>query len=123
MERNKIYFRFKEHPGDLLRGTATLPLPNPGEDLDGFLVQFLPLYQNDDTVAYLDDLYKLHDDDFQDDDDLLKFLDVIGGEKSKEEIKKEIEEVEKELIARAYENFYSLILENKIEILTNAEKY
>ena len=117
-----ILFKFKKLPGDLLRGTSTLQLPDPEKDLDTFLVQFLPLYQTDNTVSYVNDLYKLLDDDFQDDDDLIKFINYIGGEKSKEEIKNEIKSIENELIAKAYKNFYQLILENKIEIITDAEK-
>ncbi|WP_164467988.1 hypothetical protein [Epilithonimonas vandammei] len=53
-----ILFKFKKLPGDLLRGTSTLQLPDPEKDLDTFLVQFLPLYQTDNTVSYVNDLYK-----------------------------------------------------------------
>ncbi|MCX8524919.1 hypothetical protein OF897_13450 [Chryseobacterium formosus] len=117
-----VFFRFREHPGDLLRGTSTIQLPDPEKDLDTFLVQFLPLYQTDNTVAYLNDLYKLYYDDFQDEEDLLEFIKYIGGEKTKDELKSEIDNIEKELINEAYENFYRLILENKIEIITDGEK-
>lgn len=43
----KKYFRFKEHPGDLLRGTLIKELPNPEKEQDDFLLQFLPCYQTD----------------------------------------------------------------------------
>ncbi len=121
MKKN-IFFRFKEYPADLLRGTLTQSLPDPDEDLEAFLLQFLPCYQSDDTVSFLDDLCKLHDDEFQDEEDKLNFVEYIGGEKTKREIKKEIEEIEDDLKQRAYQNFYQLILEDKIEIVTNGEK-
>lgn len=118
----KINFRFREHPGDLLRGTLIKELPNPEKELDAFLLQFLPCYQTDDTVAFLDDLYKLYDDEFEDEGDMLNFVEYIGGSKTKKEIKMEINEVEDDLTMRAYKNFYQLILEDKIEILTNGEE-
>ncbi len=118
----KIHFRFRKHPGDLLRDTSITQLPDPQKDLDTFLVQFLPLYQTDSTVAYLNDLHKLYYDDFQDDEDLLKFIEYLGGEKTKVELENEINDVEKRLVNEAYENFYSLVLENKIEIITNGEE-
>ena len=74
-----ILFKFKKLPSDLLRGTSTLQLPDPEKDLDTFLVQFLPLYQTDNTVSYVNDLYKLLDDDFQDDDDLIKFINFLNS--------------------------------------------
>jgi len=118
----KNNFRFKEHPGDLLRDTSSNQLPSPEEDLDAFLLQFLPCYQRDDTVAFLNDLYKLKYDEFEDDEEMLKFVEYIGGAKTKEEIQVEINEVENDLKQRAYQNFYQLILEDKIEIITNGEK-
>ncbi|MEG0760747.1 hypothetical protein [Chryseobacterium sp.] len=53
---------------------------------------------------------------------MAKFVEYIGGAKTKEEIQIEINEVEDDLKQRAYENFYQLILDDKIEIITNGEK-
>lgn len=53
---------------------------------------------------------------------MLNFVEYIGGSKTKKEIKMEINEVEDDLTMRAYKNFYQLILEDKIEILTNGEE-
>lgn len=117
-----IHFSFREHPGDLLRGISNVLLPNPEKDLEAFLLQFLPCYQTDDTVAFLDDLYKLKYDEFENEEDMLNFVNYIRGSKSEIEIQKEINEVETDLKQRACQNFYQLILEDKIEILTNGEK-
>ena len=38
---NNIYFKYKDHPGDFLRNTDVIELPNPQDDLENFLVQFL----------------------------------------------------------------------------------
>mgnify|MGYP006329666943 FL=1 len=42
---NNVYFRYKEHPGDLFRSTELIKLANPDEDLESFLIQFLNNYQ------------------------------------------------------------------------------
>lgn len=117
-----IFFRFREHPGDLLRGTLDKKLPNPEEDLDDLLLQFLPCYQTDDTVAFLNDLYKLYNEEFGEEEEMLRFVKYIGGAKTKKEIQIKINEVENDLMMRAYQNFYQLILENKIEIFINDEE-
>lgn len=118
----KNFFRFWEYPGDLLRDSSITLRPNPDEDLEAFLLQFLPCYQRDETVAFFDDLYKLRYEEFEDDEEMAKFVEYIGGAKTKEEIQIEINEVEDDLKQRAYENFYQLILDDKIEIITNGEK-
>jgi len=115
-----IYFKFHEHPGDLLRSDLPHRLPNPKDDLDDFLVQFLPNFQSNETVTYLDDLYKLLDNDFYDENDKLEFIELIGNKTSRE-IKEEIYSIQNELTLKAYENFYHLILTNKIEII-NGQK-
>lgn len=67
-------------------------------------------------------MYKLYNDEFEDEKDMLNFVEYIGGSKTKQEIKMEINEVEDDLTFRAYKNFYQLILEDKIEIHTNGEE-
>lgn len=118
---NTVYFKFNERPGDLFRSTNVTELPNPQKDLESFLIQFLPCYQTDDQVTYLDDLHKLLYDEFSE-EERKKFIDFIGSEKTKEEIILEIKKTEKELIDTAYQNFYSLILNQKIIIYSNGKK-
>lgn len=117
-----IKYRYKKLPGDFVRSTAILELPNPNKELENFLVQFLPHFQSDERVTYADDLYKLLDDDFYFEEDKIEFINTSGIINSEKEIKEEIQIVMKELIDSAYKNFYSLVLTNEIEIIENAEK-
>ncbi len=55
----KIYFKCKTQPGDLLRDTSVVKLPDPETNLEDFLVWFLPDYQSSNDVAYLNDLAKM----------------------------------------------------------------
>lgn len=118
---NSITFKFKEHPGDFLRGTDEVQLPNPDKNLEDFLVYFLNNYQSDDRIAYLDDLYKLIRNEFFNDIQKEEFVKMIGFTIEKE-IKDEIYSVETILRKEAYKNFYNLILDNKIELIVNDKK-
>ena len=118
---NSINFKYKAHPSDFLRNTGIIMLPNPEEDLESFLIQFLNHYQSDERVTFLDDLYKLIDDEFYSNEDKANFIKIIGN-KSEQEIREEILEIENELKNEAYTNFYNLVLTQKIEILGNGEK-
>lgn len=119
---NTFSFKFREHPGDLLRNTDVIQLPNPNENLEEFLVWFLPNYQSSDNVAYLGDLYKLVHDEFFDGDEKEEFVLMIG-KKTKQELKEEIKTVKNDLKNEAYKNFYTLILTNKIELITDGKKH
>lgn len=112
------YFRYLSHPGDLLRNTDIIPLPNPNEDLEEFLIWFLHGFQSDDRIAYMDDLYKLLQNEFTENSEKLKFIERVG-EKTQKEAKDEIELIEEELKQESYRNFYHLVLDNKIEIIEN----
>ncbi|HLW31644.1 MAG TPA: hypothetical protein VKX40_05240 [Aequorivita sp.] len=116
-----VYFKFKEHPGDFFRNTDIIILPNPQLDLENFLIQFLRHYQSDERVAYLDDLYKLLNNDFYNEDNKNEFTKLIGN-KTKTEIKEEIQLVENNLKNEAYTNFYTLILKQKIEIIKDGKE-
>ena len=118
---NKVNFKYKEHPGDFFRNTSTVTLPNPQEDLESFLVQFLKHYQSDESVAYIDDLNKVLDNDFSNEEDKNNLIKIIG-KKTEQEIKDEIQRIEIELKDEAYENFYNLVLTKQIEIIENGEK-
>jgi hypothetical protein len=112
----KTFFRYRKHPGDFLRNTDLLELPNPDENLEDFLISFLDHYQSDSRIAYINDLDKLLYDEFTDELEISKFIEEIG-EKSKLEIQEEIKQIETELKDEAFKNFYQLLLENKIEVL------
>ncbi len=114
----KTYFRYKKHPGDFFRNTELRALPNPDENLEDFLIWFLDHYQSDSRIALIDDLSKLIDDEFEDENDKAKFIKSIGL-KSESELLAEIESIENELKEEAYQNFYSLVREGKIEVLAN----
>ena len=121
MMKTQVYFRFREHPGDLLRSTDIIELPDPDKDQDTFLVHFLPNYQSDQTVAYLNDLYKLFHDEFNDDEDKANIIETVG-DKTLEQVDKEIKRVTKELYVEALRNFYELVLNNEIEIINDPFK-
>ncbi|MDR2839940.1 MAG: hypothetical protein LBV75_01545 [Paludibacter sp.] len=116
----KVYFRYKEHPGDFYRDTSFIELPEPEKYLENFWIQFLYCYQNDDRVACLDDLYKWLHKEFSDKEQEKKFIEQFGN-KTIEEIKTEINTIENELTEESYHNFYHLIFENKIEIIVKDE--
>jgi hypothetical protein len=117
----KLYFRYKVHPGDFLRNSDVVELPNPNDNLEDFLIWFLRNYQSDNRITYIDDLYKLLHNEFSNESDKADFIKQIGT-KSVAEIQEEISLVESELKSEAYENFYHLILSNKIEIIADAKK-
>jgi hypothetical protein len=109
-------FHYTTHPGDLFRNTSVVELPNPETHLEDFLIWFLDCYQTDDRVAYINDLYKLLHNEFRNDEDRIAFMDEIGH-LSHSEIQNEIKEVEENLKAEAYENFYCLLRDNKIVLV------
>ena len=113
---DKAYFRFKEHPGDLLRNSSLTELPNPKVNLEDFLIWFLGDYQSDTRVTYLDDLYKLLYNEFSTKADEKQFMEFCG-KRSLPKLKAEIELTEHRLLNEAYQNFYFLISNNKIEII------
>lgn len=113
--KTQVYFRFREHPEDLFRSTDIIKLPDPDKDQDTFLVQFLPNYQSDQTIAYINDLYKLKHNKVSDEDDKDNILETVGG-KILEQVDEEIKSVTQELYNQALRNFYDLVLENRIEI-------
>ena len=120
--KTQVYFRFREHPGDLFRSTDIIELPDPNDKgSDDFLVQFLPNYQSDQTVAYLNDLYKLLNDEFSNDEEKANILEFIE-DKTLEQVDEEIKTITQELHIKALNNFYELILNNRIEIINNEQE-
>jgi len=112
----KISFKYKIHPGDLLRNTDSVELPNPDENLEDFLVWFLDNYQSDNRIAYLNDLYLLLDNEFSNDSDKQDFVNHLK-DKTEKGIQEEITEIEHNCKDEAYRNFYHLLSSDKIEIL------
>ena len=116
-----VYFRYKEHPGDFFRDISPIELPNPKTNLEEFLVSFLKDYQGDSSVAYLDDLYKLLFDEFSNEVDQNKFIQLYG-KRPIEALNAEIKLTEENLLAEAYKNFYFYLSNDKIEIIESAQK-
>ncbi|WP_028666539.1 hypothetical protein [Runella zeae] len=117
---DNVYFKYKKHPKDLLRSTDVMMLPDPIENLEGFLVQFLKCYQSDERVAYINDLYKFLEEGFLDEEDKGSFIEIIKN-KTDKEIEDELLRVEAELKNEAYINFYNLVQDNQIEIIYNVK--
>ncbi len=114
---NEISFKYRVHPGDFFRNAEIAKLPDPENDLEGFLIWFLDSYQSDERIAYINDLYKLLEDK--------QATPVMLDEKtfySNAEIQAEIAEVESQLKDEAYRNFYHLLRENKIQIIGRDEE-
>lgn len=118
---NKIYFKFKEHPGDLFRNTDIIELPNPCQDLESFFVNFLNHYQSDNRVSELDDLYKFIYNEF-DNQKAKNDLIVKHNLNSNEDAQLIINSIEDELKNEAFGNFYNFLLDNKIELIQSYEK-
>lgn len=108
------YFKYKKHPGDLLRDTSVQELPDIHKNKEDFWVWFHPNYMNSETVAYLNDLYKWLDDELDENEE--REFQEFYGTMTKEEIRHEIELTETELTLESLENFYELIRTQKVEI-------
>lgn len=117
---SEINFKFNNHPGDFFRSCSIIQLPDPEKDTQNFLIQFLKNYQSDDRVAFIEDLYKLLDNDFYDEQERNKLIEFIGP-KNDDEIMAVIKLKEKELINDAYKNFYHLIRTKQIQIIKNGK--
>lgn len=114
---SQVLFKYRVHPGDFFRNAEIAKLPNPEHNFEEFLIWFLDNYQSDSRIAYIDDLSKAIEEE--------NITTILIGDKSfknKSEIQNEIEVIENELKAEAYENFYRLLRENKIEIITDYDK-
>lgn len=114
----EVFFRYNEHPGDLLRDTSITVLPDPNHNLEDFLVQFLRHYQSDERVAFLNDLYKVIEGELCSDEEEFNNLSIEGYSSDKE-VKEEILVIENELKQEAYKNFYHLVFSRKIELIDN----
>ena len=110
------YFRYKVHPGDLFRNTEFQKLPDSETETEDFLVWFLKDYSKDNRVAYINALYKLYHDEFQEESEKQKFIEyceLTSSSAIEEEISQQTEQLKKE----AFENFYWLIRSGMIEVL------
>lgn len=50
------HFKYKEHPGDLSRGTVIVTLPDPYKDQENFWIWFHPCFQTSQDVVDLNNL-------------------------------------------------------------------
>ena len=119
--RDTIFFRYKVHPGDLLRNNSVQKLPDPISEQEDFWVWFLPNYQNDETISYLNDLYKIKGDCFQNEQEKRDF-ETIYGKINQFELDNKIQDIEQQLTFESFRNFYSLVLNGKLDIIINHEK-
>ena len=116
------HFRYKEHPGDLFRGTVIVPLPEPYKDQENFWIWFHPCFQTSQDVADLNDLYKYLNDEWFDGDVMETDDYTYYSTMPKDQIREEIKSLEEVIYQDCFENFYHLILEGKIELLTSRLK-
>jgi hypothetical protein len=121
LNKEEIYFKFREHPGDFFRNTDVVKLPNPNTDLESFLVFFLNRYQSDERVSSINDFYKLLHNEIEDESEKQNLIDEFNI-KSINQIKEEINLIELQLKNEAYMNFYKFVNENRIEIIYDYEK-
>lgn|SRR5699024_7136474 len=114
MTTTPIYFKYKNHPGDLLRDDSVQRLPNFNTEKEDFRVWFHPDYSGSETVAYLNDLYKWLDEKL-DEEEEQKFLQYYGA-MTKEEIEVEIERTEAVLDLESLEGFWRMVEIGKVLI-------
>ena len=67
-----VYFKYNTFPKDLFRSTDKIKLPNIKSE--EFLVWFLPNYQGDFRITFLNDLYKLYYDEFDYEEEKTRFF-------------------------------------------------
>lgn len=116
-DKKEILFRFKEHPGDLLRNTSISHLPEMASD--DFVISFHPCYQNSQDIANLNDLYKIWYDELSDEDDDNIFINEFR-DKTKEDINRIIHEYECKINHYCCQHFYHLVRTGTIEIIDNS---
>ena len=116
-DKKGILFRFKEHPGDLLRNTSISLLPEMGSE--DFVISFYPCYQNSQDVANLNDLYKIWYDELSDEDDHNIFINEFRNN-TKEDINRLIHEYEFKINHDCCQHFYHLVRTGTIEIIDNS---
>ncbi|WP_343570807.1 hypothetical protein [Sphingobacterium sp.] len=92
------------------------------KDQENFWIWFHPCFQTSQDVADLNDLYKYLDDEWFDDHimetDDYRYYSTMP----KDQIRDEIKSLEQVIYQDCFENFYHLILERKIELLTSRIK-
>jgi hypothetical protein len=111
----KVHFRYRVHPGDVLRNTERIALPNPETDPEGFLVQFLRNYTSDPRLSSIDEISKFIFDEFEEIHQQEACI-LKHGLSSKAHARSIISALETELKSEAYHNFYHVLLSDGIEI-------
>lgn len=114
----QTYFKFNNHPGDLFRNQELVLLPNYEDDLERFWVSFLDNYQSDYRIASIDDLSKLINDELENDNQRAKLFSQFEIA-SIDDAKRKLAIIEDCLKREAFENFYKLVAENKIQIVND----
>ncbi|HLS29559.1 MAG TPA: hypothetical protein VK021_01740 [Flavobacteriaceae bacterium] len=108
-----LYFKYNNPPSNFIDKEIHL-LPNPQQDIQGFLGWFLKDYQSDERVEHLRELYKLKGE--KSDSKAEK-----QSSTTKNQVEEEIMTLEDDLRLEACENFYKLLMENTVEIVSQDE--
>ena len=111
----KIYFKYNEQTKDWFWDEKTHALPNPQKDIQQFLNWFLKDYETDKRVLYLKDLYKIRSKSLKIEEE--QEIKLKYKLKPESEVEEEIKNLEENLRLEACENFYELLMQNKIKIV------
>ncbi|MBX3244578.1 MAG: hypothetical protein KF685_09005 [Acidobacteria bacterium] len=111
-----MYFQFRSHPGDLLRNTDVIKLPDPISEQETFWVWFHPCYQNSDDIFLLNRLYKVNEKEVDSEEERREFEKDFGI-LTEATIADEIKKLEAKITVDAFQNFYHLIHSGQIHIL------
>lgn len=106
-----LYFKYNYPPSDVIDEEVHL-LPNPQQDIEGFLGWFLKDYQSDERVTHLKDLYNKLQSKKSNSKVEKQSLNL------KVQVEKEITILEDDLRLEACENFYKLLMKNTVEIVS-----
>ncbi len=109
-----MFFKYKNHPGDLFRDTSIQSLPDFEKDKESFWIWFLPNYSTSKTVSYLNDLYKWVEDIH--DGFVNSKFERQFGRMTLDEINEQIKCTEDRLDLESLMNFYKLINHQEIEL-------
>lgn len=109
-----IYFKYKTHPGDLFRDDTVHPLPAPVTEREESWIWFLLCYQSDEKVAFLNDLYKYHDQELSEAEEIN--FEKHHGKMNHTMLFNKIKQVEQELDLESLKNFYRLVKLGRIKV-------
>lgn len=116
----KIYFKYNEQPENMFWDEKIHSLPNPQKDIQQFLNWFLKDYETDKRVLCLKDLYKIKSKALKAEEE--QEIKLKYNLKPELPVEEEIKTLEGNLRLEACENFYELLMQNKIKIVDQEEE-